>query len=221
LKECGCISGVREGYGLTECVTGSCLIPENSDKTESVGLPYADTFYKIADTESGMELQKGEIGEIILRGPTVMLGYLNEPDETAKTLKKHDDGYIWLHTGDLGYMDDDGYVYFRQRLKRMIISGGYNIYPQIIENVIENHPSVLLCAVVGIPDEIMGQKVKAYVQLTDKNPDKEQIKNELIKLMEKDISRYAQPREIVFVESLPKTLVGKIAYNELMKCKEI
>ncbi len=221
LSEHGCHAGVREGYGLTECVTGSCLIPENSDKTESVGLPYADTFYMIADPQSGEQLPNGETGEIVLRGPTVMLGYLNEPEETAKTLKKHDDGYTWLHTGDLGCMDDEGYVYFRQRLKRVIISGGYNIYPQTIENVIDSHPAVLMCAVVGVPDKIMGQKVKAYVLLSDENTNKEQIRNELLKLMEKNIARYAQPRELVFVKSLPKTLVGKIAYTELSDCEEI
>ena len=221
LSEHGCKSTVREGYGLTECVTGSCLIPENSDKTESVGIPYADTFYMIADPDSGKELPRGEAGEIVLRGPTVMLGYLNEPEETAKTLKKHADGNTWLHTGDIGYMDDEGYVYFKQRLKRVIVSGGYNIYPQTIENVIDSHPAVLMSAAAGISDEIMGQRVKAYVVLNDINTSREQVKNELSELMKKNISRYAQPREIVFVKSLPKTLVGKIAYNELADCEEI
>lgn len=220
LAKHGCKCTVREGYGLTECVTGSCLIPENSDKTESVGLPYADTFYKIINPESGEELEKGEIGEIVLRGPSVMLGYLNEPEETADTLKKHSDGHTWLHTGDLGYMDEEGYLYYKQRLKRMIISGGYNIYPQTIENVINAHSSVLMCAVAGVPDEIMGQRVKAYVVLKDQSLDKEQIRAEIAQLMEKEIARYAQPREIVFVKELPRTLVGKIAYNELGGCEE-
>ena len=220
LLEHGCQCTVREGYGLTECVTGSCLIPENSDKIESVGLPYADTFYKIVNPESKDELPKGEIGEIVLRGPSVMLGYLNEPEETANTLKLHSDGHVWLHTGDLGYMDEEGYIYFKQRLKRMIISGGYNIYPQTIENVINSHPAVLMCAVTGVQDEIMGQTVKAYVELKEAYADKKSVRAELTQLMEKDIARYAQPREIVFVKTLPKTLVGKIAYNELTGCKE-
>lgn len=221
LAECGCKCTVREGYGLTECVTGSCLIPENSDKKESVGLPYADTFYMIADPESGESMPCGETGEILLRGPTVMLGYLNEPEETKATLRIHSDGNVWLHTGDLGYMDEEGYIYFKQRLKRMIVSGSYNIYPQIIENVIDSHPDVLVCAVIGVPDEIMGQKVKAYVKLKDENADKERVKKELYRLMKKDIAVYALPREVAFVKDMPKTLVGKIAYSELLNCEEV
>lgn len=216
----GCRCTVREGYGLTECVTGSCLIPDHSNKHDSVGLPYADTFYQIAAPESGKPLPEGEVGEIVLRGPTVMLGYLNEPEETAHTLKTHADGHTWLHTGDLGYMDGEGYVYFKQRRKRMIISGGYNIYPQTIENVIDAHPAVLMCAVTGIPDEILGQKVRAYVVLKDEGTDRAQVKAELAEHMQKDIARYAQPREILFVRDLPRTLVGKIAYNQLADCEE-
>ncbi len=220
LAKCNCKCTVREGYGLTECVTGSCLVPEKCKKHESVGLPYADTFYKILDTQTGEELDFEQTGEIILRGPSVMLGYLNEKEETAKTLKTHPDGHTWLHTGDLGYMDKDGYVYFKQRLKRMIISGGYNIYPQNIENIIASHDAVLTSAVIGVDDEIMGQKVKAFVVLKDENADKEKIKTELFELMQKNIARYAFPREMVFVKALPRTLVGKIAYNELADYKE-
>ncbi len=220
LADHGCRCTVREGYGLTECVTGSCLIPDHSDKLESVGLPYADTYYMIADPESGEPLPYGETGEIVLRGPTVMMGYLKEPEETANTLKTHSDGHTWLHTGDMGYMDEDGYVYFCQRLKRMIISGGYNIYPQVIENVINADPAVLMCAVIGIPDDILGQRAKAYVVLQDAAADKEQVRAALAVRMEKEIARYAQPREIVFVKSLPRTLVGKIAYQALAACEE-
>ena len=213
LAEHGCRTKVREGYGLTECVTGSCLMPEDSDDLLSVGLPYADTFYKVIDPD-GAELPFGEEGEIILRGPSVMKGYYKEPEETAAVLKKRDDGYIWLHTGDIGCMNEEGYVYFRQRLKRMIVSGGYNIYPQNIEEVISSHSSVIMCAVVGVPDQIMGEKVKACVVAAD-GADVEQLRKELMGMLKKEIARYALPREIVFYKSLPKTLVGKIAYNEL------
>lgn len=212
----GCNAAVREGYGLTECVTGSCLAPDNSTKLDSVGLPYPDTFYQILDPESGETLPKGEIGEIVLRGPSVMLGYLHEPEETADTLRLHTDGYIWLHTGDLGYMDDDGYVYFCQRRKRMIISGGYNIYPQTIEEIISRHPQVMTCAVVGIPDEIMGQRVKAYAVLCGNTADTAKVEAELMEALRQEIAGYALPREIAFVPSLPRTLVGKIAYTELI-----
>lgn len=215
LKEHGCRSSVREGYGLTECVTGSCLIPENSEKRDSVGLPYADTYYKIVDSTTLEECASGEIGEIVLRGPTVMKGYLNEPEETAEVLRKHSDGNIWLHTGDLGWMDIDGYVYFRDRLKKMIVSSGYNIYPQNIENVINSHSEVLMCAVVGVPDEIKGQRVKAFVVPKNINGDNQKLKAELIEILKKETAAYALPKEIVFIESLPKTKVGKIAYHQL------
>nr|MBP3598025.1 acyl--CoA ligase [Eubacterium sp.] len=211
---------VKEGYGLTECVTGTCSMPAGSKNLESIGLPYADMFYMIADPESGEELPYGEEGEIVMRGPTVMLGYLNEPEETANTLRVHKDGHTWLHTGDLGCMDEEGYVYFKQRLKRMIVSGGYNIYPQLLEDVICSHEQVVTCAVVGVPDEIMGQKVKAYVVLKKGVTEQEQVKEELTERLKQDIAKYALPREIVFMESLPKTLVGKIAYDELIKGEE-
>ncbi len=215
LREHGCKSTVREGYGLTECVTGSCLIPDNSHKRDSVGLPYADTFYKIVDSRTNEELPFGETGEIVLRGPTVMKGYLHEPEETAAVLRKHTDGYIWLHTGDLGCMDNEGYVYYKQRLKRMVISSGYNIYPQNIENVINSHNDVLMCAVIGVPDEIKGQRVKAFVVLKNKSCDRQKINQELTELLRKETAAYAMPKEIAFVDDLPKTLVGKIAYNKL------
>ena len=214
LAEHGCSARVREGYGLTECVTGSCLMPEGSDNLMSVGLPYADTFYKVIDS-SGKELPPGETGELIIRGPSVMKGYYNEPEETAAVLKKRSDGYIWLHTGDLGYIDNEGFVYFRQRLKRMIVSGGYNIYPQNIEEVISSHDSVIMCAVVGAPDRIMGEKVFACVVPTD-GTNEEKLRSELMEMLRKEVAVYALPREIRFMKELPKTLVGKIAYNELI-----
>ncbi len=217
LMEHGCKSTVREGYGLTECVTGSCLIPDHSEKRNSVGLPYADTYYKIVDSNTNEEMPVGETGEIVLRGPTVMKGYLNEPEETADALRRHNDGYIWLHTGDLGYMDNEGYVYYKQRLKRMIISSGYNIYPQNIENVINSHNDVLMCAVIGVQDEIKGQRVKAFVVLKSRQNDEQRIKEELSELLKRDIAAYAIPSEIVFMSELPKTLVGKIAYNQLVE----
>ena len=214
LEEHGCSAHVREGYGLTECVTGSCLMPENSDNLASVGLPYADTFYQIIDSKTDEVLPIGEIGEIILRGPSVMKGYYKEPEETAATLRKRDDGYTWLYTGDLGEMDADGFVYFKQRLKRMIVSGGYNIYPQNIEEVINRHPQIIACAVVGVPDEIMGEKVVAYAVAAD-GADKNKILRNVKEMLQKEIAKYALPREIKFVSELPKTLVGKIAYTKL------
>ncbi len=209
----GCRTHVREGYGLTECVTGSCLMPEDSDNLLSVGLPYADTFYKVID-EDGNELPAGESGQIILRGPSVMKGYYKEPEETARVLKKRDDGFTWLHTGDIGYMDENGFVYFRQRLKRMIVSGGYNIYPQNLEEVINSHKDVIMCAVVGVPDKIKGEYVRACIVHAD-GTDEEKLRTELMEMLKKEIAAYALPKEIKFLSELPKTLVGKIAFTEL------
>ena len=211
----GCECTVREGYGLTECVTGSCLTPDGCTDIDTCGLPYADTYYKIIDINSGEELPFGETGEIILRGPTVMKGYYKEPAETANTLKADSEGNIWLHTGDLGTMNEEGYVYFRQRLKRMIVTNGYNIYPQNIENVISSHRSVAMCAVVGIPDERRGQIAKAFVMLRD-GANENRVHRELEEILGKNVAAYAIPKEIKFVNSFPKTLVGKIAYNELI-----
>lgn len=208
---------VREGYGLTECVTGSCLMPDQSDKVGSVGLPYPDTYYKIVDPGTHEELPCYEVGEIILRGPTVMKGYLKDEKETSLVLKKHKDNHIWLHTGDLGYKDEDGFIYFKQRLKRMIVSSGYNIYPQSIENVISSHSSVLTSVVVGVHDEIKGQIVKAFVVLKDGEKPTRELRNELYELCKKNIAKYALPREIAFIDSIPKTLVGKIDYGQLAR----
>lgn len=216
LSEHGCKAVIREGYGLTECVTGTCLMPEKCEKEGTVGLPYADMFYMIWDNENNCEMPHGDIGEIIMRGPTVMKGYLNDPNETALALRLHDDGNIWLHTGDLGFMDNDGYVYFRQRLKRVIVSNGYNIYPQGIENVISSFDFVTECAVVGIPDEIRGEYVKAFAVLKD-GITHEEAEKKLREKCAECIASYAVPREYEFRDLLPKTLVGKVAYNELVR----
>ena len=154
-------------------------------------------------------------GEICLSGPTVMLGYMENPEETAATLRPHADGKTWLHTGDLGYMDADGFVYFRQRIKRMIISSGYNIYPSQLENIINRHEKVLLSCVIGIPDDYKGQRLRAYIVPAPGIAPTEELKQELLDHCRQHIARYALPKEIVFRTELPKTLVGKVAYRVL------
>jgi len=208
---------VREGYGTTECVTASCLTPYHTEKEGSIGLPYPDTYYKICKPGSEEELPYGEHGEICLCGPTVMMGYLNDPEETSNTLKTHADGRVWLHTGDLGYMDSEGYIYFKQRIKRMIITSGYNVYPSQIENILDSHPAVQMSCVIGVKDPYKMQKVKAFAVLKDGFEPNEAIMGELIELCKKNIAKYALPYAIEFRKSLPKTLVGKIAYTELEK----
>ena len=206
---------IREGYGTTECVTASCLTPVDTARDGSIGIPFPDTFYKIVRPGTAEEVAPGEEGEICLSGPTVMLGYLDNPKETALVLQRHNDGRIWLHTGDLGCMDTDGFVYFRQRIKRMIITSGYNVYPSQLENIIDGNENVLLSCVIGVTDPYKMQKVKAFVVLKPGVAPTEAVRQDLMAYCRKRIAKYAMPYEIEFREELPKTLVGKVAYRVL------
>lgn len=215
LKSHGAHIVVREGYGTTECVTASCLTPVHMEKEGSIGLPFPDTFYKIVKVGTTEEVPYGEEGEICLAGPTVMMEYINHPEETADTLKVHEDGLTWLHTGDLGMMDDDGFVYFRQRIKRMIVTSGYNVYPSQIENVLDAHEAVHMSCVIGVPDSLKIQKVIAFVMLKPGFSPSEETRASIMKHLEKHVAKYAMPKSIEFRDMLPKTLVGKVAYREL------
>ena len=206
---------VREGYGLTECVTASCLTPKDEYREKSIGIPFPDTVYGIATPGTDDFLPPGEEGEIVLKGPTVMLGYLKDPEETAKTLRVLSDGDTWLYTGDLGVMDGDGYVYFRQRLKRMIITNGYNVYPSRLENVIDGCPEVAYSCVIGVPDPRRMQRVKAFIVPADGVEPDDALKERIMEELRLHIAKYALPREIEFRKELPKTLVGKVAYRVL------
>ena len=217
LEEHGSDAKVREGYGLTECVTGSCLIPVNKYKAGSIGIPYPDTYYKVINPETLEEMPYGEEGEIVLSGPTVMKGYLNEPEETANTLRLHKDGKVWLHTGDLGYMDEDGFLFFKQRIKRMIISSGYNIYPQYLENIIDSVPEVLLSCVIGIDHPLKVQVAKAFIVLREGYEPTDEIRQKIRECCEKNLAKYSWPFEYEFRKELPKTLVGKVAFTQLME----
>ena len=208
---------VREGYGTTECVTASCLTPYCEEREASIGLPYPDTYYQICAVGTCDEVPYGEDGEICLCGPSVMVGYMNNEAETANTLRTHADGNVWLHTGDLGKMDEDGFIYFKQRIKRMIITSGYNVYPSQIENILDAHPKVQMSCVIGVKDPYKMQKVKAFIVLRDGIKPSEDIRQELHEYCKKNVAKYALPYQIEFREELPKTLVGKVAYTVLEK----
>ncbi len=208
---------VREGYGLTECVTASCLTPKDYHKVGSIGIPFPDTYYKIVKPSTKVEVDFGEEGEICISGPSVMKGYLDAPEETASTLQKHPDGLTWLHTGDLGVMDEEGFIYFKQRLKRMIVSSGYSIYPSQLENVIDANENVLMSTVIGVPDEYKMQKVKAFVVLKDGIEPTAAVQKDIEEHCRKNIARYAMPYEFEYRKELPQTLVGKVAYTVLEK----
>ena len=217
LKDHNCSIRVREGYGTTECVTASCLTPYDKEKEGSIGIPYPDTYYMICKPGTTEPCDANEDGEICLRGPSVMLGYLDRPDETADTLKLHSDGYVWLHTGDLGFMDEEGFVFFKQRIKRMIVTSGYNVYPSQIENVIDGHEAVQMSCVIGVKDPYKMQKVKAFVVLKEGYAPSEEIKKDVLEYCKKHIAKYAMPYDLEFRTELPKTLVGKVAYTVLEK----
>ena len=215
LHEHGCTEQIREGYGTTECVTASCLTPKSYARDGSIGVPFPDTFYKIVAVGTEEEVEPGTEGEICVSGPTVMLGYMDNEEETTQTLRTHADGKVWLHTGDLGYMDAEGFVYFRQRIKRMIITSGYNVYPSQLENIIDGHEKVLLSCVIGVKDDYRGQRIKAFVVPMPGIAPTEALKAEILEYCKEHIAKYALPREIEFRTELPKTLVGKVAYRVL------
>ena len=206
---------IREGFGTTECVTASCLTPPHMAKEGSIGLPFPDTYYKIVEPGTDKELPYGEEGEILIAGPTVMMEYLNHPQETAQTLRRHADGMTWIYTGDLGVMDSEGFIYFRGRAKRMIITSGYNVYPGQIENILDANELIHMSCVIGVPDPYKMQKVKAFVMLKPGVPENDDTKELILAYCRKHIAKYAMPYDIEFRKELPKTLVGKVAYRVL------
>ena len=206
---------VREGYGTTETVTACCLTPTHMFKEGSIGLPFPDTYIKIVEPGTENEVPYGTEGEILLAGPTVMKEYMKHPEETAQTLRTHADGLTWVYTGDLGVMDEQGFIYFRSRAKRMIISSGYNVYPGQIENVLDAHDAVQMSCVIGVPDPYKMQKVKAFVKLKDGTAATEETKQQILAYCAKHVAKYAMPYDIEFRNEMPKTLVGKVAYRVL------
>ena len=206
---------VREGYGTTETVTACCLTPITKAKEGSIGIPFPDTYIKIVKPDTDEELPYGEEGEILLAGPTVMKEYIKHPEETAQTLRRHADGLTWVYTGDLGYMDEEGFIYFRGRSKRMIISSGYNIYPAQLENIFDANELVQMSCVIGVPDPYRMHRPKVFVTLKPGVEPSEETRKAIMDYASKHIAKYAMPKELEFRESLPKTLVGKVAYRQL------
>lgn len=214
-KKYGSNAKIRVGYGLTEACAATCLTPTDMHKSGSIGIPFPDMVYKIVEIGTTKETKPMEDGEICISGPTVMMGYLNDEEETNDALKVHKDGKLWLHTGDIGCIDKDGFVYFKSRLKRIIISSGYNIYPSYIEGIINKHEYVSTSTVVAVPDKYRGQIAKAFVVLKKEVKLDENVEKEIKDYCKKYIAKYAMPRIFEFRKELPKTLVGKIAYTVL------
>ena len=215
LEEYGSSAKIRVGYGLTEGSGAVCLSPENAFSDGIIGAPFPDTYFKIVKNDTFKEQPAGQEGEICISGPLVMMGYLDNDAETAQTIRVHDDGKVWLHTGDLGYLGSDGLIYFAQRVKRMIISSGYNIYPTHLESIINSHEAVLTSTVIGIDHPYKGQVPKAFIVLKPGYKAGKRIEREIRELLERNVPVYALPAAYEFRDKLPQTLVGKVAFRKL------
>ncbi len=215
LKDHNASIQIREGYGLTECVTASCVTPHDRAKEGSIGLPLRDMIYKVVEPGTFNELPRGERGEIIISGPTLMLGYMNSPEENAKTLRVDENGTTWMFSGDMGLMDEEGFVYFKQRMKRLIVTSGYNVYPTHIENILDKHEAVDYSCVIGVRDPYKMQRVRAYIVLKDGFEGTDETKQSILDYCKTYLDVFERPKEIIFKDELPKTLVGKVAYHSL------
>jgi len=200
---------IVEGYGLTEGTCASSVTRLTGErKIGSIGPPLEGQPVKIFD-DNDNELPPRTVGEIVVKGPNVMKGYYKNPEATAEALRNG-----WLHTGDLGYLDEEGYLYIVDRKKEMIIRGGQNVYPKEIEEVVYRHPAVLEAAIVGLPDKVWGEEIAAFVVL---KPGETMKRRDLIVYCKQNIAGYKCPRKVFFVDQLPKTATGKIQKNKIVE----
>lgn len=216
LKEHNSLGKITQGYGLSEALAAVCLACDDVNKSGSVGIPLAGNQVKIIDPATRETLKYGDVGEICVHSKAFMQGYLNDESETNTALQVHKDGHVWLHTGDLGYMDEDGFVFYKGRLKRMIVSSGYNVYPSHVEEVIESHPAVLQCTVVGVPHPYKQEVPKAFIVLKE-GYIAMFVKDDIKAYCKKKLSKYMIPAEFVFRKRLPKTKLGKVDFKSLQK----
>lgn len=210
---------LTKGYGMTELCAVACACMSDINKPGSVGVPMVNTVVSIFDPDTGEELDFGEKGEICVCGPTMMLGYYNNAAETANVIRRHSDGKLWVHTGDIGSMDEDGFVFLDARIKRVIIRhDGFKVFPTVIENVVAEHPAVAVCAAVAAPDKTKPQGKLPFVHIVLKKgvtESKEQIQEEIVQLCQKELPEYVQPAFFQFRDTMPYTSIGKIDFRAL------
>ena len=206
---------IIQGYGMTETSGPVCAQILDATVPGSIGIPFPSNEIKIVNPDTKEEVPYGETGEICIHSPATMAGYLDNEVETNEILQMDKKGKIWVHTGDLGYMTEDGIVFYVSRLKRMLIVSGYNVYPSHIENVLMKHPDVLNCGVIGIPHPYKVQVPKAYIVLKEGVKDRMKVRGDIKDYCKKNLAAYMVPKEFEFRESLPKTLIGKVNYREL------
>jgi long-chain acyl-CoA synthetase len=193
------------------------LMPEHEYKERSIGVPYPDMVAKVVKPGTTEECAPLEEGEICISGPTVMLGYLGNPAATADVLRRHPDGITWLHSGDIGCMDKDGFFFFRQRAKRIIKTSGVAVYPSQVEDVLNKHPAVRLSCVIGVPHKTQVEVPKGFVTLNEGYEATVELEKELIDHCRKQLIPYSCPRNIEFLPELPMTRVGKVAFRVLQE----
>lgn len=215
LGEHGSDAKIRVGFGLTEGTAAVCLSPEDEFDDGIIGAPLPDTYMKVVKIGTYQQAKVGEEGEMCVSGPTIMMGYLDDEAETAQAIRLHEDGKLWLHTGDVGYLGKDGLFYFTQRLKRIIVSSGYNIYPTYLESVINSHEAVLTSTVIGIDHTYKGQVAKAFIVLKPGYKAGKKLEKEIRELLGRHVAIYALPVAYEFRDKLPTTLVGKVAFRKL------
>lgn len=215
LKNHNCFQRIIQGYGMTETTGPVTFALPGTDELGSVGIPLPGNKIKIIDNLTKEEVKYGVTGEILISGPIVMSGYLDNEVETNQILELDENNEIWVHTGDLGYMNEKGILFFAQRLKRMLIVSGYNVYPSHIEDVIMNHPAVLNCGVIGEPHPYKQQVPKAFIVLKSDVTLDGKLKKDIKDYCEKNLSHYMVPAKFEFRKSLPKTMIGKVNYREL------
>ena len=210
----------EKGYGMTEnsATAGVCLVGVN--KLSSLGIPLPLNTYGIFKRGTDEELKYGEKGEICITGPTKMIGYLNNNEEESKVIRLHSDGKEWIHSEDIGYIDEDGFLFFDGRYKRLIPHGGFKLYPSYIEGIIMGHPEVEKCCVIAIPSVEYGASPEAHiVARKDKIEELKKLKEELIELCKDKLPSYSQPEDFIFEEELPLTSVGKVDYKQVEKIR--
>ena len=210
----------EKGYGMTEnsATAGVCLVGVN--KLSSLGIPLPLNTYGIFRRGTDEELKYGEEGEICITGPTKMIGYINNNEEESKVIRLHSDGKEWIHSEDIGYIDEDGFLFFEGRYKRLIPHGGFKLYPSYIEGIIMGHPEVEKCCVIAIPSVEYGASPEAHiVARKDKVEELKKLKEELIELCKDKLPSYSQPEDFIFEEELPLTSVGKVDYKQVEKIR--
>lgn len=213
----GCEVGITQGYGMTETCGPASFGMLGSDKLGSVGIPLPGNIFKIVDSETYEEKNPGEVGEICISSMANMITYLNNEKETQNTFKLHKDGKNYIHTGDLGYIDEDGVIFYVQRIKRIIISSGYNIYPQHVENVLRDNEYIKDACVVGVPHPYKKEVAKAFIILEDGIEESYTIKKNIMDYAKKNLAHYMIPKEYIFKKEFPKTKLAKTDYKKLQE----